>query len=265
MAKHKLLCVSIIFFLFVSVFRAQNIHADSFLYADYEICLKMCVKDGLVDVAALKENKHHLLKFLHDIHLLKKAAYDEWSRKEKLAFWINFYNASSLLFLLKHPYVESITEIEQGPKVKMFSVFGRKISLSGIKHMYLRGYLQDERIHFAIVSPAKGFPRLRNEAYLGSYINLQLEEDVQRFIQDTKNVVIDAQNNTIKLSPLFKWAAVDFVRRYENDIPELRKFNIRERTVLKFLSNYMPEYREFILRGNYELTYLEFNWDLNTV
>lgn len=236
--------------------------ADSFLYSDLEIVLKLCVHETGIDQTALQANKLYLLKFLNDVHSLDKEAYQSWTRNEKLAFWLNLYNACSLAVVLKYPYAERLTDIPESPKDMIFSVFGEHISVSQIQHMYIRGYFQDERVHCAMATPAKGFPAMRNEAYLGMYVNLQLEEDVSRFIMDPNNVRIDTKNKTIFLSRIFEWSAIDFVKRYQNDIPELRKFNIRERAVLRFLSNYRPADADFILSGDYTVEYREFDWTM---
>jgi hypothetical protein len=258
---------TIVFFCLCFVFRPFFVHylyADSFSYADYETVLKLCVDKGEVDISALQKNKQLLLHFLNEVHILDKTRYEKWTRNEKTAFWINVYNACALSYLIKYPSLEKLTEIPEDPQTTFFSVFGEKISLSQIKHVYVRGESHDERIHFAIVTPAKGFPKLRNEAYQGAYVNLLLEEDVTRFLNDPDNCQIDMQAKEIALSQIFQWAAVDFIERYANDIPQLQRFTDRERAVLKFISNYLPPYKEFILSGDYTLSYLEFDWTLNT-
>jgi len=239
--------------------------ADDFLYLDLEFTLKSCLKEGRIDYVLLEENKHLLYKFLNDVDSLSHERYEGWSRGEKFAFWINAYNAFSLSLHLKNPYADKITEIRERPSMKVFKVFGEKISLNEIKHTYLRGLFNDERAHFAIVGPARGFPRLRDEAYLGMYINIQLEEDVFRYITEERNVKIDKNNKKIYLSMLFKWFGIDFVRRYSNEKSELMKFNVRERAVLNFLSSYLPKQRNFILSGNYVVEYLKFDWTLNRI
>jgi len=257
--------LALVFLVSVVCLPAQQAVADSFLYSDYEILLKLCVRDGLVDREALVENKHYLYTFLTNVHLLEKSTYETWTRPEKFAFWINVYNACALTFIVRYSFAEKLTDIPDDPKTKLFSVFGERLSLSDMKHMYLRGYIKDERLHFAIVTPAKGFPRLRNESYLGVHINLQLEEAVMQFVKDPQNVLINEKEKSIILSPFFEWAAIDFALRYKNDVPELRKYKIRERAVLKFLSAYFPEHADFILEGKYAVTYNDFNWDLNVL
>jgi len=239
--------------------------ADDFLYYDLEFTLKSCLKQGRVDYELLDQNKHILYKFLNDVASVPEKRYKQWSRNEKLAFWINLYNVFSLSLHLKNPYASHIKEIRERPSMKVFTVFGKKISLNEIKHTYIRGMFNDERIHFAVVGPARGFPRFRDEAYLGRYINLQLEEDVFRFVTDEQNVKIDQENKKIYLSKLFKWFGVDFVHRYSTDNEELMKFNVRERAVLNFLSSYLPKRRDFILSGRYTIEYPEFDWTLNRI
>jgi hypothetical protein len=240
----------------------KTVDADPFLYSDLEIVLKLSVHEKGIDGETLNAHKVYLLKFLNAVHSLEKTEYETWSRNEKLAFWLNMYNACSLSLLLKYPYAEKITDIPESPRDMIFSVFGENMSLSQIKHIYLRGYFQDERIHCALATPARGFPSMRNEAYLGIYVNLQLEEDVMRFITDPEHVRVDTEKKKIVLSKVFEWTAIDFVKRYQNDIPELRKFNLRERAVLRFLSHYLTAEEDFILSGDYTLDYFDFDWTI---
>ncbi len=142
----------------------------------------------------------------------------------------------------------------------MFVVCGEPMSLNKIKHSYLRGLFHDERIHFALSLPVKGFPQLRNEVYLGRDIGFVLDDDVLRFLKKHRGVHIDVVAKTITLSPILKWFGNDFIGRYALETTELKNFNIRERAVLNFLSRHIPEHTKFIQSGEYTLLYSDFDW-----
>lgn len=236
--------------------------ADDLLYTDWEYVLQTCVTDDGVDYAALEENNHHLLSFLNKLRSQKFSDIALLAKNDRLAFWVNAYNACALMYVYNSPYAKNLLDIQATPDEKMFIICGEPMSLNEIKHMYIRGLFHDVRCHFALAIPVRTFPSLRAEAYLGHRLNFLLQDDVLRFLRKHGGVSVDEGKKTIVLSPLFKWFGSDFVQEYGNDITVLRKFNLRERAVLKFLSEYMPDQASFILAGNYTLSYGPADWTI---
>ena len=226
--------------------------------------LKHCVKDGVIDYAALDEESFYLFNYLRAVESLSKDDYTSWSKNEKLAFWINTYHACSLLLFLKNPYARMVQDIRENPNDPIITVFGDELSLNDIKHTIIRSpFLLDERVHCALSSLARGFPSLRNEAYLGVSLNLLLEEDVHRFLQDDRAVRIDHEGKKIFLSKIFKWFGRDFLARYSTKKRALQNFSAEDRAVLYFLASYMPDERKFIMSGTYTIEYFDFDWTIN--
>jgi len=244
---------------------APAVCADEFLYYHWEEIVKTCVEDGSINYAVLYEKRHILSLFLNDVANLSYDVYLKWPRSEKCAFWINVYNAWSVSLILDNPYARTVHELRTSPDEKQFRALEKLFSLNEIRHMYLRGLILDERVHFSLAGPARGFPRLRNEAYVSSSLDFFLEDDVKRFLSNKQYCDIQPGEKKIVLSSLFKWFGVDFIRRYENERDGIMKFNARERAVLLFLSTYFPEHNNFLLGGDFTIEYRPFDWTINRV
>ncbi len=107
-----------IIFLIIFCLWAQVARAQTHLYGNFEIVLKNCVTDEGIDKEKLRDNEHALLAFIGMAgHVPIKEVY-AWERNERLAFWINVYNACSLAFMLNVPYTDSLLEMETGPDKK---------------------------------------------------------------------------------------------------------------------------------------------------
>jgi len=237
--------------------------ADEFLYINWELLLKECVRDGAIDFDALRDNQIYLHNFIRDIELLDYETFSSWSHKEKLAFWINTYHAFSFLLILKNPYAHTIKEIRESPRDKLFTIFGENVSLNHLKHTIIRGPFLDERIHCTLSSLARGFPPMRNEAYLGISLNLLLDEDVRTFLASPGVLRIKPTKDKIHISHLFKWFGGDFVKNYSTHKKTLSKFTRQEAAVMNFIAAYRQDQREFIMSGDYTIEYIDFDWTIN--
>ena len=116
-----------------------------FDYSDYAAALKSYVDDrGLVNYIGLKANRQGLDKFAASLAELDPQVYDSWNEKEKIAFWINAYNALTLVAIIDHyPIKASLlgklrfpgNSIRQIPGVwdkLQFTVMWQKITQDGI-------------------------------------------------------------------------------------------------------------------------------------
>ena len=79
------------------------------------------VKDGLVDYAALKTDAR-LARYLDQLALTEPATLA--SDQERLALWLNAYNAYTLQLILDREPAKSITEIGTGGMTEVFSSQG---------------------------------------------------------------------------------------------------------------------------------------------
>jgi hypothetical protein len=230
---------------------------------------------GLVNYVELKANRKNLDAYAASMAALDPQVFDNWSEKEKLAFWINAYNALTLLAIIdNYPIKSSFFRSLRFPKKSIrqiagvwdeleFPVMGRKLTLDGIEHDILRPKFNEPRIHMAIVCAALGCPILRNVPFVASEIDSQLDDQAARFMKNRGKFGIDRKDGRVYLSPIFKWFGGDFVKTYGTD-EKFTGFAETERAVLHFVSGYVnPEQREYLEKGEFSIEYLPYDWSLN--
>lgn len=177
-------------------------------------------------------------------HLKNNSPKKEWSKNEKLAYWINLYNASTVYLIASNYPVASITKLNGGkPWDKKFVKAGDKTySLNEIENTIVRPRFKDPRIHAALNCAAVSCPKLLNGAYLPKKLNTQLDQQTKAWINDaTKNKLSE---NKAQLSQIFDWYKVDF-----------------KEGVVVFINKYIST--GIALEAKAKITYLEYNWGLN--
>lgn len=90
-----------------------------------------------------------------------------------------------------------------------------------------------------------------------------LDDQTRRFLSDQKKFKIDREDGKVSLSPIFKWFGSDFINKYglEKTLPRLNK---TETAVINYLSR-IPEEgdRDYLVKGNFKINYLSYDWSLN--
>ena len=177
------------------------------------------VKDGLVDYAALKTDAR-LARYLDQLALTEPATLA--SDQERLALWLNAYNAYTLQLILDREPAKSITEIGTGGivlgsllktsawDIRFATVGGKKYTLNEIEHEIIRRQFKDTRAHFALNCASGSCPILRTEAYEAGQLDAQLDEQGRLFLRDSTRNRFDVTSKTAHLSSLFKWYGKDF-------------------------------------------------------
>ena len=246
--------LSIIFITVSSCFavNAPTSNADPISHDIWNGLLKKLVNDkGFVDYAGFKKDQAELKKYLDMIE--ENAPGDKWSKDEKLAYWINAYNAFTVQLILDNTKnkITSIKDIGSKVKipfvntpwdVKFINIGGKKMDLNNIEHGIIRKDFKEPRIHFALVCAAKSCPPLRNEAYIASKLDKQLDDQGNDFLNDAyKNKVSEKE---AKISNLFKWYGGDFKGKT---------------TVLDWVNKYSKVKAD----KDAEISYLTYSWDLN--
>jgi hypothetical protein len=211
------------------------------------------VKDGAVDYKAIKADP----RFPRYIAMLQKSNPEILTGEEKLAFWINAYNAFTIQYVLdKYPLkslMNKLSYVTGGGtfKTKFIDINGRKYSLNDIENNIVRP-MGDPRIHFALVCGAKSCPPLRPEAYVAGRLSKQMNEQGRIFMSQSDKNHFDFENNEIAISKIFDWFKNDFRRNGKSE--------------LEFISRYLPpELAQKLLAraATIKVKYTEYNWDLN--
>jgi len=244
-------------------------------YADYSDVLKTFADDrGIVDYGKLKANRQKLDAFARTLAAVDPQQYESWSQRDKIAFWINAYNALTLKAIVDHypimpGFLQSLrfprNSIRQIPGVwdkLRFTVMGRKRTLDEIEHDILRTRFSEPRIHMALVCAAMGCPPLRQEPYTGSQLEAQLDDQTRRFLGNPDKFRIDRDRARVYFSPIFKWFAKDFAKNFSTD--KFSRHTESEASVLQFVHSYLPPTdRAYLEQGDYGISYLPYDWSLN--
>ena len=217
-----------------------NAKAPSHLLWD-KLLKKNVLEDGLVDYHTFSTE----VDFSNYLNILKNSHPDlSWSREERLAFWINAYNAFTIKLILDNYPIKSIRDIS-GPWSKEFiEIEGNFYSLGDIEHSVLRKLYDEPRIHFAINCASFSCPQLSRDAYSSQNIESQLDKAARLFVNDPKRNRIDSDK--AKVSKIFSWFKRDF-------------------TNSSSLKDYLKKYSTVEITEATKIEYLEYNWELNDV
>ncbi len=187
----------------------------AFDHSAYDSVLKQYVDSkGLVDYSGLKKNRSGLDSYLQKTGAVSESQFDSWSEGEQIAFLTNVYNAETLQYIIDNYPLESIKDLGgllSSPwGKKNVILFGEETSLNNIEHGILRKDYDEPRIHFALVCAAMSCPPLRREAYTGTKLDSQLDDQARTFLAESnKNRV---EGDTVYLSSIFDWYGKDFAK-----------------------------------------------------
>ncbi len=194
--------------------QAQSLHRE------WDRLLKRYVHPhGRIDYASFRADTAAVRRY---VERLARTSLSRASRQERMAYWINLWNATTVYALLKRLPRRSVLEGHGllGLHIPGWRSFWRSIRLSRLGRTFplwaiydsLRALSQeDPRWLFALYRPARGGPPLRAEAYRAERIAEQLDDQTRIFLA-RYNRIPDAET-TIRLSRLFEWHAGLFARQ----------------------------------------------------
>jgi Protein of unknown function, DUF547 len=223
------------------------------------------IHDGLVDYTGLRAHRRDLDRYLDELSQTDPAALERAPREDRLAFWINAYNACVLRLIIDHypiigPHRSSGVERLTGPDNSIRQIPGtwttqfcrvarRDRSLDGIESGILRP-MGDPRIHFALSCAARGCSGLADAAYRGDRLDEQLDEAVKRFVADPHQFQVGrGEPPVLRVNKFLDWYKEDFGGTAG---------------LVAFLRRYVPAGDAERLRpGGVRVEYLDFDWSLN--
>ena len=208
---------------------------------DYLLHLHVSSK-GDVDYKSFKKDSEPLGKYLKLLSDFPPK--NNWSKNEKLAYWINLYNASTVKLILDNYPISSITEINNGkPWDLKFIKSGNNIySLNQIENDIIRPRFKEPRIHMAVNCAAISCPKIMNKAFVAEKLSSQLTKQAKAFVQnELKNKLT---KSSVKISKIFEW--------YEDDFEA-------DGGIIAFLKKYSDQE----INENASISYLDYNWKLN--
>uniref|UniRef100_A0A3Q2CS90 Zgc:152951 n=1 Tax=Cyprinodon variegatus TaxID=28743 RepID=A0A3Q2CS90_CYPVA len=199
------------------------------------------------------------------------------SREEKLAFFINIYNA-----LVIHGYLRLGAPTNIWQRYKFFNyvsylIGGEVFTLQDIENGVLRGNRKgiaqlrrpfsktDPRlqvalpdaeplIHFALNCGAKGCPPIKT--YTPQDIDTQLLTAAEAFLENDDACMVDSDKNEVRLSQIFKWYKADFGGTDEK--------------LLKWVLDHMGDspkktsLQDVLSTGKTKVSFLPYDWSSNS-
>lgn len=131
-----------------------------------------------------------------------------WPRDQRLAFYIDAYNALTIRQVVRRWPVENVTEEEGFFREREHTVAGRTLTLDALENELIRPDFGEPRIHFAINCASAGCPPLAAEPYTGAELDARLEEQTRTYLR--AHTSHDAVAGTLTVSHVFDWFADDF-------------------------------------------------------
>ncbi len=199
---------------------------------------------GIVKYKSMKTRMDTLDSYL--LELREHAPNSKWTKNERLAYYMNAYNAFTIKFVLTKYPVASVNDISFSGKdlwnFRMVQLGEKKYTLTQVENDILRK-MNEPRIHFGINCASFSCPKLYNHAFTAEKVRSQLRKLTKAFINDPKRNVIAPKK--IKISEIFKWYEEDFVTE--------------EQTLIQFLN----KYSDVTINANAKVEYLPYNWTLN--
>eukprot|EP00897_Mesotaenium_endlicherianum_P008555 jgi/Mesen1/7728/ME000407S06958 len=197
------------------------------------------------------------------------------SREEKLAFWINIYNALVIHAMVQNGPPSSTFDRLFFYKSNKYHIGGYEFSLDDMEHGVLRGNQApslsflgrrafsstdprrfqalppvDPRIHFALNCGAKSCPPIK--VYTAETLEAGLDGAAAAFCES--EVVVNVQENVVTLSKILDWYKADFGSTTEQ----------RLRWLLPHLEDGKKRDLESLLKkGTPLVEYSTYNWDIN--
>lgn len=211
---------------------------------------KHVTPDGWVDYKGFIQDSAKLNSYLQA--LKNTLPDDDWTKKEKIAYWLNVYNAFVVKLLIDHYPVESIKDI--GPTLSIptvrdvftidfFKIGGKELSLNDVEHNILRN-MNEPRIHFAVNCASISCPKLRDEAYTAEKLDYQLNDQADFFLNESGENELSPDQ--VKISKIFSWFTKDFTK---------------EGTVI----DYLNKFSDVEINPDADIDYKDYDWDLNSI
>ncbi len=223
-------------------------------HAEWDFILKKYVHEGKVDYNKIISTPADLKRLNDYLTTLGNTEVSILTRDERLAFWINAYNAFTVKLILNHYPLKSIKDIRDPWKQKLWYAANERLSLDDIEHIKLRKELGEPRIHFAIVCASIGCPALYPEAYEKNNIDPLLNRVARLFFTEHRNFHFETSGKTatIYLNRIFKWFKSDFGKD--------------DKQMIEFIIPYLQKQDRDIINVSdaVKIKYLDYDWSLNS-
>ena len=225
-------------------------------HADLGAFLSGAVSAAGVDYGALASRRSKLDAYIADV---AEANTEGFSNSQKLALYVNAYNAYTLAVMLDNGPPSSIMDLDGGKvwETRTFLVAGTEMTLNEMEHGRARR-LTDGRVHAVVNCASKGCPPLPPTPLTASGQSAQLDRATRTWAATN---AFSLQGDTIALSKIFDWYSDDFTSENQGDIAGV---DGKAENALWFLSRYVDDgTKDKLLSGTLTATWQDYDWSLN--
>jgi hypothetical protein len=168
---------------------------------------------GRVDYAGLAKNRDALDRFVAALSVVGPASRPELfpTRDDRLAYYLNAYNALVLFNVLEHYPLDSVNDGKVGFfYLTRFRLDGDRTNLYDLENSLIRPEFKEPRVHFALNCASVGCPRLPRVPFRAEELEQQLAHEAHVFLHEVRNVSVE--DGEVVLSEVFDWFEEDFAR-----------------------------------------------------
>jgi hypothetical protein len=198
--------------------------------------------EGRVNFTGLGKNLKDLELFVRYLSKTKPA--DLTNDQQRLAFYLNAYNALSMYNVIKSDYPTDFDGFFRRLRFfynKKFVILGEEMSLYTFENDYVRK-MGDPRVHVALNCMSTGCPRLPREPFEGARLDAQLNREANKFYNEERNVNTDATKKVVHVSQILEFFTDDFLKKAPT------------------LIEYINRYRKIKVPGDYKIEFIPYNW-----
>lgn len=232
-----------------SAFTPQDpIPPKEFSHQVFHEVLRAHVERGVVDYPAIAADPG-FKRYIQQLDRIDPSGFP--TREDRLAFWINTYNAFAIKGILDGYSPLTLFGRYRYFIGRAYRVGGQSINLYDLERKLLIPDFREPRIHFAIVCASSSCPKLQSWAYAADKLEEQLEQSARQCINDPTRNRFDRERKIAHLSMIFKWFQQDFVAH--------------SGSLLNYVKPYLadPDLARELVSTPYAVEFLEYDWQLN--
>lgn len=206
-----------------------------------DVFKKFVTKSGRVDYRGLQRDKRRrklLSDYVRDLSAIDPNTLEDPS--DRIASWLNLYNAMVIEEILKHYPIKSLMQVKNYFGSPKYKIGNETYSLLDIEQKVFKEQIADPRTLFARVNGAASGPRLSQVPFHPLKLEKQLDERAWKFLADRANVDYNPKLRMLILNPVFLWYQEEFA-----DLPA-------------FLHTYLD-----LLPKYYSVSFTAYDWRLN--
>lgn len=203
---------------------------------------------GRVDFAGLAKDRADLDRYVAWVYAVAPSSHPGLfpTRAAELAYHLNAYNALALYNVLESglPRTLSLWGRYRFFYARKLRVGGAELSLYVYEKNVIRA-LDEPRLHFALNCMSVGCPRLPRQPFVAATLEASLEREARDFLNEPRNVRVDAAQRVVYLSEIFSFYTEDFLAHSPT------------------LIAYVNRYRAEPIPESYRVAFIPYDWTVN--